>query len=120
MHVYEQRTGRWFAQDGTLLGTGWAGQGAGKNNPAMQNVAKTGPLPCGVYTIEQPHDDPHTGKYTMNLIPDPANEMFGRSAFRIHGIAESHPELSSEGCVVQIRTVREKIWSSGDRQVRVI
>lgn len=99
---------------------GWAGQGNGKNNPAMQNVAKTGPLPVGKYIIGQPHDSPRTGPYTMDLTPSPSNTMFGRSDFRIHGAAKENPELSSEGCIIMPHSVREKIWESGDRELEVI
>jgi hypothetical protein len=56
----------------------------------------------------------------MDLDPDPANEMFGRSAFRIHGAALENPELSSDGCIIQQRSVREAVWNSGDHQLEVI
>lgn len=126
--LYEQRTGKIYRkyENGFLIcrGTGWAGQdnanGKGKNNPDLESVGKTGPLPCGWYTIGDPHDSPHTGPYTMDLTPDPENEMFGRSLFRMHGPAVSHPELSSEGCIVLIRSVREQVHESGLRRLEVV
>lgn len=45
----------------------------------------------------------------MNLTPFPENQMFGRGAFRIHGYEKVHPELSSEGCIVQVHDVRKHI-----------
>ena len=103
-----------------LFGTGWAGHSQGKNNPDMQNVKSIGPLPQGWYTIMPPHDNPHTGPYTMDLVPDKENKMFGRDLFRIHGAALHNPEMSSDGCIVQIRTVRESIWNSGYHRLQVI
>ena len=120
MNTFKQSTGEFFRADGTLMGTGWAGQGAGENNPAAQNQEGIGPLPQGNYTIGSPYDNPHTGPFTMDLTPAPENEMFGRSLFRIHGAAKTNPELSSEGCIVQQRPVREAIWNEGDRDLQVV
>ena len=105
---YDQATGRLTDENG-LVGIGWAGQLAGKNNPAMQNVPKTGPLPVGNYVINDPINDPKLGPVAFPLTPDPANEMFGRAGFFIHGADIRIPSLSSEGCIVQQRTVREYI-----------
>lgn len=120
MFTFQQSKGLIWSADGKIRSIGWAGQRDGKNNPIMQDVSKTGPLPCGTYTIGEPHDSPHTGKYTMDLTPDPTNNMFGRADFRIHGAAFENPELSSEGCIIQPRPVREAIWASGDRRLQVI
>ena len=120
MNTFKQSTGEFFRADGTLMGTGWAGQGAGENNPAAQNQEGIGPLPQGNYTIGSPYDNPHTGPFTMDLTPAPENEMFGRSLFRIHGAAKTNPELSSEGCFVQLRPVREALWNEGDRDFQVV
>lgn len=121
---YQQSTGKisLINDDGSeqLFGTGWAGHSEGKNNPAMQCVKNTGPLPCGWYTIGQPYDNPHTGVYTMDLTPDSENDMCGRSLFRIHGAAFTNPEMSSDGCIIQIRMVREKIHNSGVTRLQVV
>ena len=119
MWIFTQKTGQ-IAQDAKVVAAGWAGQGKGKNNPDMQDVESIGPLPCGLYTIQAPHDNPHTGPFTMDLIPDPTNQTFGRKDFRIHGAAFKDPELSSEGCIIQARSVRERIWASGDRKLQVV
>ena len=121
MWVYEIRTGRMY-KDGSavVVGIGWAGQGAGKNNPDMQGVENIGPLPVGFYTFTEPYDNPKTGPYTMNLIPDPKNNMLGRKDFRIHGAAFVNPELSSEGCIIQPRSVRSMLWNSGDHGLQAV
>ena len=98
--IYEQTTGRLL--DGpTLVGSGWAGHGPGKNNHEMQNVKGVGPLPLGKYYIQDPIEGTHLGPIAMPLTPDASNQMFGRSSFFIHGAEAAHPELSSDGCIIQ-------------------
>jgi len=120
MWTFSQSLGHLLDSSGVIVGQGWAGQLAGKNNPTMQDVPKIGPLPQGTYSIGPPHDSPRTGPYTMDLVPDPTNQMFGRSDFRIHGAAKKSPELSSEGCIVMPPAVRKTIWASGDHTIQVI
>lgn len=118
MWVYEQRTGRLFADSGVLVGVGYAGTSHGRNNPEMQNVIDVGPLPCGDYVIGPAYDHPRLGPVTMNLTPDPANAMFGRDDFRIHG---NNPENdASLGCIVQDRLVRKRVNTSTDKWLRVV
>jgi hypothetical protein len=120
MWIFEQRTGRLYADGGTLVGTGYAGavDGDGKNNPDMQAVHDIGPIPCGDYTIGPAHTHPKLGFVTMNLTPDPTNEMFGRADFRIHGDTPEHD--ASEGCIVQGRSVRDRVNTSADKRLRVV
>jgi hypothetical protein len=103
-----------------LVAHGYSGAGDGKNNPAKQEVQCVGPIPVGTYTIEAPIDTKTHGPYAMHLTPDPKNEMFGRSAFMIHGDSVVHPGTASEGCIILPRAVREQIWASGDRTLEVI
>lgn len=117
---YEQATGKLFDKDNTDIATGYAGRALGKNNPAMQDVKGIGPLPCGMYTIYAPHDSTTVGKYAMRLLPDPQNEMFGRSSFYMHGDAIHDPGNASHGCIVMDRTVRELVWDSGDHRLQVV
>jgi Tlde1 domain len=118
MWVYEQKTGR--ISRGSFAFVGYAGIGDGKNNPAAQEQHGVGPLPCGIYTIEAPVDTPTHGPFVLWLTPDPANPMYGRSAFGIHGDSISHPGLASEGCIIQSRDARNAIWNSGDHQLLVV
>lgn len=107
MNKYVQGTGRFEDANGNLVGFGEAGQGAGLNNPDMQNAHNIGPLPVGFYKILAPYDHPKLGPITMNLEPFPENEMFGRKDFRIHGFAAKGP--SSEGCICQHKDARQRI-----------
>lgn len=117
--TYSQASGN-LSHDGELVATGYSGAGEGKNNPAMQEVHNVGPIPVGSYTIEEPINTKTHGPYAMHLIPGAENEMFGRSAFLIHGDSVVRPGTASEGCVILPRPIREQIWNSGDRVLEVV
>jgi hypothetical protein len=124
MLTYSQSSGQMRSAAGSLLGTGYAGHGAGVNNPALQSLPNSGPLPQGTYTIAPPTDTTTHGPYVMWLTPDPSNQMFGRSAFGIHGdeIENIGKELASQGCIVMSKPFRVAIWAAAqadDCQLRV-
>lgn len=120
MWLYQQSTGKLWNPSGLCVGQGYAGRGDGKNNPAMQQAQLKGPLPQGKYTIGAAYHHPHLGPVCMDLTPDPTNEMFGRSLFRIHADAIDHPGDASEGCIVMPRSVRDQVATSSDRDLRVV
>ena len=102
------------------------GRGDGLNNPAMQDVVKTGPLPQGWYTLGKWQDgkdysaaDARLGPFVCRLTPDPENEMFGRDGFFIHGGNNSNPPTDSEGCIVTLPTVRHYIAQAGETRLQV-
>lgn len=125
MFVYRQKTGEIFqvvgfdekggeaigetGMYGTLLGVGYAGRndGIGRNNPEMQGVSNTGPLPQGAYTIGASETHPHLGVLSMPLTPESGNQMFNRGDFWIHGDNAEHN--ASHGCIVQAHVVRSVI-----------
>jgi len=119
MWTYVQIDGE-LMHEGQHVGFGYAGRGEGKNNPVMQSVKGIGPLPVGVYRAEPPAHHPTVGRYAIHLIPDPANRMYGRSSFFMHGDSSEHPGLASHGCIVLSRPMREHFWNSGDHQIRVV
>lgn len=118
MWTYIQKTGE-FLHECEHVGFGYAGRDDGKNNPEMQSVKGIGPLPVGIYHAEPPAAHPTVGRYAIHLIPDPGNEMYGRSSFFLHGDSSEHPGLASHGCIVQSRLTREAFWDSGDHMIRV-
>jgi len=125
MWKYEQLTGRLFSDYSNPTGEevvaiGYSGHGEGKNNPNLQNVHDVGPLPVGVYDIGPPQDTVTHGPYVLTLHPEPDNVMYGRSGFLIHGDSVVHPGTASQGCIIMSRDIREKIWKSGDRVLRVV
>jgi hypothetical protein len=121
MWTYRQSTGE-LARDGVTAGTGYSGYETGRNNPAMQDVENTGPVPQGIYTIGAPQcvesPGPH-GPFILPLTPDPANTMFGRSGFLIHGDSIARPGFASRGCIIAGRLIREAIAASGDAGLTV-
>jgi hypothetical protein len=120
MYLYTQSTGV-LAHDGIALMTCYAGHGAGINNPLMQNQHDIGPLPQGLYGMTALIDSPHTGVATIILEPDPANTMFGRSGFRIHGDNPAANRTASDGCIIAGHAAdRLSIWESIDHVLRVV
>jgi type VI secretion system (T6SS) effector TldE1-like protein len=124
MLIYSQTTGEMKDTAGVLLGTGYAGHGAGVNTAALQSIPNTGPLPQGTYTIHPPVNTTTHGPYVMWLTPDSANQMFGRSGFGIHAdeIANPGKRLASTGCIVMSSPARIAIWTAAQadgRQLRV-
>lgn len=120
MLIYSQSSGEMRTAAGVRLGTGYSGHGAGVNNPSMQSMHDTGPLPRGVYTIHAPVNTTTHGPYVMWLTPDPANEMFGRFGFGIHADEVANPgkRLASTGCIVMGNVAREAIWNAAQADRR--
>jgi len=127
MNIYSQLTGRIYGTYDTLLGVGYAGGDKGNdpegvNNPAMQGVPNSGPLPCGFYVMGAPYDHPTCGEFFIPLTPNPTNRMFGRGGFGIHGDLIDAPgqHKASDGCIILSRDVREILAASIDHDLKVI
>lgn len=119
MWNFEQMTGKMIDPHGYVRGIGYSGAGVGKNQPQLQNVHNVGPIPQGTYLIGKPFDSSTHGPYALPLVPTPDTELFGRSAFLIHGDNVHAPGTASQGCVIMSRDVREAIWQSGDHDLIV-
>lgn len=119
MWTWDQSAGELY-RDGTLVSTGYAGAGRGKNNPSLQAAVGVGPIPRGDWAIGGPFNSPTTGPFTLMLAPMEGTDTCGRSAFRIHGDSIKNPGNASHGCVILPRHIRELIWQSKDRVLRVI
>ena len=123
MWTYVQKTGD-LSHNGQYISTGYAGGNCGKNkegidNPALQNVAKVGPLPQGKYTFGQPVQQSHLGPFAIPLVPSPDNQMFGRNDFYCHG--DTTPSgNASEGCLILARAIRNMIAASPDKDLEVV
>lgn len=121
MWFWVQRTGE-LLRGRELFARGYAGRGKGKNNPELQYVRSTGPLPQGSYQlVGPPHEGGHMGPDVLYLAPAPDNEMGGRGGFFIHSDSVSHPGEASEGCIViDPPALRWAMWRTGDRYLTVI
>ena len=114
---YSQSKGT-ISHDGQKVGMGYSGVGQGLNNPEMQSVKNIGPIPIGEYLIGPGHPS-GKGPITMNLIPSPKTNTFGRYLFRIHGDNRSLNHSASEGCIITGPDTRSLINGSGDHILRV-
>ncbi len=125
MWTYVQKTGE-LLRDGLHIALGYSGFDdpetgqRGKNNPEWERVEEVGPIPVGRYLIGNPHDTLTHGPFVLPLTPDPANEMFGRSAFLMHGDSVVDPGTASRGCIIMSRAVRKEVAASGDKVLQVI
>jgi hypothetical protein len=118
--TYIQETGE-LQQDGKPVATGYSGAGRGKNNPDLQDVHNVGPIPQGDWTISGPPiSTAEHGPYVLRLSPATETETFGRSGFLMHGDSKAAPGTASQGCVILPRSVREEVWQSGDRDLKVV
>lgn len=119
MWTYHQSTGE-LAHNDLPIGVGYAGHGHGRNNPLAQHEHFIGPLPRNFYTIGKGYTHASHGPITMDLTPDPAGEMYGRSAFQCHGDSIRKPGSASNGCIVLSHEIREMIDASDDRTLQVV
>jgi len=125
MWTYIQKTGE-LLHDGEHAADGYSGYNnpetgqEGKNNPDLENVPEIGPIPVGTYSIGTPHDTLTHGPFVLPLEPDSGNQMFGRSAFLIHGDSKVEPGTASRGCIIMARAIREQVAASGDTSLQVI
>jgi hypothetical protein len=133
MIIFQISTGTLSAQDGpsamlVQIGTGYAGNGAAINDPTATAQHAVGPLPVGMYVIGPPQDNPSTGPFSLPLTPDPANVMYGRGDFLVHGGLVNEPcdspsvtpdgnRTASHGCIVTARQVRQVIATHSQLQV---
>src|SRR4051812_38187159 len=121
MWIYQQATGKMLdADSGETIGVGYSGFRDGKNNARFEMMHSVGPIPCGMYTIQAPRDTNTHGPYVLALVPDEANEMYGREGFLIHGDSIKSPGTASLGCIILSRDVRERLWHQGDRRLQVV
>lgn len=121
MLTYSQTTGK-LAHNGAPMGIGWAGNGAGKNNPDMQGEHNVGPLPRGNYTLEAPVTHPKLGQLAFKLTPQTGTDMLGRDGMWLHGPSKNPKKFGqeSEGCIIMVHEVREALVPLAGETVQVV
>jgi hypothetical protein len=119
---YSQSTGQ-LSYDGVPFGDpGYAGRGAGLNNPEMQGVRNIGPVPQGDYTMGDTSNYNWNNRdhpYATPLIPASGNDMHGRSGFLIHGGPKQPTYSASEGCIIMPDGTRIYLDRTQNRNLRV-
>lgn len=119
MWVYHQSTG-WLYREGKLVATGYSGNGEGLNNPAMEHVRDVGPIPAGLWRIDDtPFDHPKRGPFCLRLAPR-NHAARGRDGFLIHGDNKKGDRSASRGCIIFSRSVRTQIYESKDQELLVV
>lgn len=124
--TYQQSTGVLLDPTGKHITTGYSGRERGKNNPAMQGVRATGPIPRGLWRMVGIYDSAAVGPRAIKLdavdaVPgDDRHGPTGRSAFRIHGDSARAPGTASHGCIILRRDVRLAMWASPVRTIEVV
>ena len=120
MWTYEVTSGKLINPDGTCVGEGYSGNGAGLNNVEMENVPMRGPIPAGKWTIGRFFDDPgDKGPIVAHLTPQEGTDAYARSGFMIHGDNSALDHSASEGCVILPHALREMLMASNDRTLNV-
>lgn len=120
--VYSQSTGV-MTYDGDEMGVGYSGNGDGLNNPDMQEVQGIGPIPQGLYAIQDPETHGRLGPVAMELLPSMGTVMFGRSGFFIHGDNAEMDHTASEGCIIlghDIRVQMGELVVNGENILEVV
>jgi len=103
----------------------YSGNGAGKNNPASQNMADTGPIPTGSYIIGPSGPGGHMGPDTRHLTPTPGTRASfppNRNAdtFNWHGDSRSNPGGASQGCPISGPSTRNAPYTGSPFDVNNI
>lgn len=120
MWTYSQTSGE-LKRDGSLVGIGYSGHGAGVNNPDLESVHDVGPVPRGLWIIGAQEEHSTHGPCVMPLSPKEGTDTLGRSEFLMHGDLLAHPgeRLASLGCIIMPKYVREQVAASPDRDLEV-
>jgi len=96
----------------------YSGINQGLNNPALQGVTNTGPIPRGDWqVIGGPTDVPGSNgiiRDAIPLAPMPGNDVFlfpnrDPLSFLLHGPHENDKNDSSHGCPIMNKSCRMKI-----------
>ena len=126
--LYSQSSGSLVDPTGTLQGKGYSGQPPHTNVPADEGLEGLGPTPCGMWEVVAVIEDhPTLGPFVLVLRPDSATRTrvvaLGRDpdSFRCHGERlQPPPGYASDGCMIQVRLVRELLWNSVDKWISVV
>jgi hypothetical protein len=120
-YVYSQRNGRLTLGNDTI-GTGYSGRGEARNNPAMQNQPKVGPISTGVYVIMGRDFDPNTREPSIEIWPVPPGNSAGRfpaEMFRIR-CETNPPDGGAAGDIVLPRAAIDRIETRGRLKIMVV
>jgi hypothetical protein len=92
----------------------YSGAGTGRNNPAMQRVRNTGPIPQGEWnatgyqnTLTGSNGVTRNHPNVIRLEPAPATTTYDRDSFRMHG--DNATGTASNGCLIVPPATRQTL-----------
>jgi len=98
---------------------GYSGCGDGLNNPDLESIKDTGPIPKGKWLIGDVVNT--VTSLTIKLEPlEFLTETYGRGPFRIHGDNIAPSNDASTGCIILPKDIRRRIIQSGVRILSVV
>lgn len=116
--AYSQGHGA-LTHNGSPVGYGYSGNGAGLNNHSMEADAGVGPIPCGHWHIDR-WDAQHSDKGPCVGVLEPVgHNAHGRSEFLIHGDNSAANHSASHGCIILGPALRHAMRDSNDRELIV-
>lgn len=119
MWIYSQSSGRLWDYRGQHVASGYSGFEEGKNNPKLEALKNVGPIPRGMWVITGLYNSDSVGPFALKLEPCGHNALM-RDYFRMHGQSKSNWGRASKGCMIFPRSIRERVWNSGDKLLLVI
>lgn len=106
--------------DGVTIGPAYSGAPGHVDNPADEGLKGLGPIPEGMWLIDAPVNDPHTGPFSLPLYPLNGTDTNGRSGFFLHGDNAAGNQSASHGCIIAAHAIREQVWNDPDHTLQVI
>lgn len=102
---------------GKAIGKGYAGRGAGLNNPDKEKEKNVGPIPAGLHKYRRAARV--QGDEGLLRPAARRHTAHGRTGFLIHGDYKMD-HSASEGCVILSAGIRKKVSESGVTKLRVV
>lgn len=119
MWLYSQSFGYLWDDRGLQIARGYSGFDYAKNTAKYEAMANLGPIPRGLWVIGDPYNSTRVGPFSLPLAPS-GHSALGRTDFVIHGDSIANPGTASRGCIILSREIRQRIFDSQDRILRVI
>jgi hypothetical protein len=117
-YTYTQSTGKLTLND-ELIGTGYSGKGAMKNDNAKQSE-KDGPIPIGEYVLTGFQDNVKLGGKNMGLLPVAGGNYYGRFPMEPFAII-AETDNPPSGCFIVVpREVLDKLSTQKLAKLRVV
>lgn len=121
MITFDRKAGTLTADTGKLIAKGiWSGHGNAHNDVSREREKGVGPLPAGLYRMDNARDGGHLGPFVIRLTMI-QGDAFNRNDFFLHGDHANDMDFSaSDGCIIAPLLVRQRADAEPDRLIRVV